>query len=56
MYDCDVNFSGCIEPPKDIGKYKKFMIRISGLYFSGDDLELSKILMFGKQLNLNLKI
>lgn len=36
MYDCDVDFSGCIEPPKDIGKYKKFMIRISGLYFSGD--------------------
>ena len=36
MYDCDIDFSGCIEPPKDIGKYKKFNISIDGLYFVGD--------------------
>lgn len=36
MYDCDIDFSGCIAPPKDIGKYKKFNISIDGLYFVGD--------------------
>lgn len=34
--DYDIDFSNCLELPKEYGKYKEFRIGISGLYFWGD--------------------
>ena len=37
-----INFEGCIEPPKEVGKYKEFKIAIEGFYYWGDGYRTHK--------------
>lgn len=40
--DYTIDFTGCIEPPKDVSVYKNFRISIDGFYYWGDGYRTAK--------------